>query len=161
MSLRHALLCLMLVALPLGNLFAGSKDTRSLQKIEPVYVDLSKEYTSDDTQFRVWTGKVFPGFTFCKGRYIAHYKDRRGTYFAPPEGCNAPLVVGVWVPDNAQKDNFDTWLIVKRTNLRQFGILIDWLDSLEAGNYKKNGFSIIGPAFIEEFSHPNKLVASP
>ena len=143
-SLLAVLLLLPCIAMAIG------KDVRSLQKISPRYFDLSREYSPEESQLHTRNGRVFAGPTFCKGRYIANYKDRSGTYFAPPEACEAPLVLGVWVPDDPAKDPYDTWLIIKKSSI-SYGLLVDWLDSLEAGNYAKSGFSISGPELIEEF----------
>ena len=149
---------LALFVLPSSALALG-KDVRSLQKIAPRYFDLSREYSPEESQLQRRNGRTFPGATFCKGRYIAHYKDRSGTYFAPPEGCTAPMVLGVWVPDSPEKDGYDTWLIIKKSD-KNNGLLINWLDTLEAGNYVRSSFTIIDPDLIEEFKKIHDLPAA-
>ena len=152
------LVFLALLLLPSSALALG-KDVRSLQKITPRYFDLSREYSPDESQLQRRNGRKFPGATFCKGRYIAHYKDRSGTYFAPPEGCSAPMLLGVWVPDNPEKDDYDTWLIIKKSD-KNMGLLVNWLDTLEAGNYVRSSFTIIGADLIEEFKNIHELPAA-
>ena len=160
--IRPSLFFLLIAALLPGTSFAGSKDKSSLIKIEPQYFELSREFTPWETKKKVWTGKVLPGDFFCKGRYIAEYKDRSGTYFMPPSDCDYSFAFGIWVPDNPKKDSYDTWVIIQKANRpNDYGLLANWLDSMEAGNYKKSGFQIIGPELIDEISRIQPLLKEP
>jgi len=159
---RPSVFFFLIVAFLPSTLSAGSKDIRSLIKIEPQYFELSREFTPWDSKIRVWTGKVLPGKFFCKGRYIAEYKDRSGTYFMPPSDCGYSFAFGIWVPDNPQEDAYDTWVIIQKASLpNDNGILVTWLDSMEAGNYKRSGFQIIGPELIHEISRIRPLPKEP
>lgn len=151
-------LAVILLAFP-GLTLALGKDTRSLQEITPRYFELGREYSPEESQF-LRGSRVFPGPTLCKGRYVAKYKDRHGMYFAPPADCNAPLVLGVWIPDDPQKHGYDTWLIIGRSK-GNYGLVVNWLDSLEAGNYAKSGFTLVGAELVEQFKNVHELSSPP
>ena len=159
-SRKQIFLLALITALLSSTSSAGSKDKRSLIKIEPRYFELSREFTPWETKKKVWTGKILPGEFFCKGRYIAEFKDRSGTYFMPPVDCEYSFAYGIWVPDNPQKDAYDTWVIIQKSNV-DYGLLVNWMDSMEAGNYKKSGFQIIGAELIDEISKTHLVSEQP
>ena len=78
----------------------------------------------------------------------------------PPADCDYSFAFGIWVPDNPEKDAYDTWVIIQKSD-RDYGLLINWLDSMEAGNYKKSGFQIIGAELIDEISRIQSLPKEP
>ncbi|MFZ5637767.1 MAG: hypothetical protein ACOY82_14395 [Pseudomonadota bacterium] len=164
--MRIKLLGVFLLVAMLAPGFASAlgKRPQSLQRISPVYFELSRDFAQDESRLHTKNGRTFAGPKFCKGRYVAYYKDKEGTYFAPPDGCDAPLVLGVWVPDDPDKHGYDTWLIIKKVTLKcpnapgeSCGLLINWLANLEVGNFVKSGYRIEGEELLREFAVINAL----
>lgn len=125
-------------------------DTRNLEKSTGKYFLLKNEFPAGSYEVKTMFGTTVPAqMHLCSGRYSSLYRDRQGTYYKSDEHCLGEDTIGIWVPDNPNKSGYDIWLVIKRTDVSKNGVVIDWLDSIEAGNFRKGGFKIVSEKILD------------
>lgn len=140
----------------------ASTSTSSLVKDDSMQFELKDGYSASSYTVITSFGRpLIAGVNLCKGIYKSNYKDTDGAYFKTVNNCHVEICAGknpclstgpggIWVPSDKNPERYEIWLPVGKTVGN--GLLIDALDSLETGNYKKMGLYIKSGVVLEEIN---------
>lgn len=140
----------------------ASTSTKSLVKDESLHFELKNGYPANSHIVVTSFGRpLIAGVNLCKGVYKSNYKDTEGVYFKSVNNCHEEVCAGknpclttgpggIWIPNDKNPDKYEVWLPVGKTVGN--GLLIDALDSIETGNFKKMGLYLKSGVVLEEIN---------
>lgn len=152
------------IAVVMAIVLAGcaSTSTKDLTQDTSQQFELKNGYASSEHLVVNRLGRPLEiGVNLCQGVYQSTYRDAEGTYFKSMNNCHVQVCAGkmpcmstgpggIWIPDDKNRDHYEIWLPVGRTVGN--GLLVDALDAVEVGNYKRMSLYLRTDAVLNEIN---------